>query len=81
MAVERRLEPLDQVLGGSTGASRFAQQPLEVRMASLIAVLRTRIADELLELLDRTVDQHLRGAFGAIHRPRDLALSIRARSA
>src|SRR3954449_631473 len=65
--------------GGSTGASarRMMSSKLSGAAWSLIcASTPPCLADvhDLLELLDRSMDQHLGGAIAAPHRPRDLAV-------
>src|SRR6476469_6520627 len=65
---------IDSVSGGSTGASARRSMPSMSANCSLTSGHAPGGADDLLELLDRTMDQHLGGAVGAAHGPCDLAV-------
>ena len=59
---QRRLQARRQVGGRLDGRQRAAQERLEVRAAcSLTSSASLPCRDDLLELLDRAVEQHLRG--------------------
>ena len=68
---EPALEAVRERLGRLDGDQRRAQQGLDVGDVTHPGIV---LLERLLELLDGSVDQHLRGPLGAIERTRDLAV-------
>src|SRR3954447_25902242 len=81
-SVRRSSSRSESATGGSTGTSAlrsmrstsFIVHFLRFRLCGSSRWLRTVSFQSLLELLDRTVQQHLGGAFGTPERPRYLAV-------